>query len=247
MLKIERQNFIMRQLNLHNKVLTTDLCLTLDVSEDTIRRDLNELAENNKIVKVHGGALSKIYYGDKSGGIYAVEKKQIIANKAIDLIKNDMLILTSGGTTVCELIKLLPADLKATFCTVSIGAAELLLKHPNIEVIFIGGKLSKDAKIAVGGDTILKLNEIVFDLCFIGTNGIDAIEGLTDSDLEVVQMKKAMKKASKKFIVLSIFEKLNSACRAQICSSKEIDYLITELEPSDIQLIDYKNSGMGLL
>ncbi len=248
MLKKERQEFIIRQLNLHNKVLSTDLCQELNVSEDTVRRDLTELSENNKIVKVHGGALSKSFYGNNNeADIYEQSKKQIIAQKAVDLIKDDMLILTSGGTTILEVIKLLPKTLKATFCTVSLVAAEELLKHPNIDVIFIGGKISKDAKICVGGDSILKLSEMIFDLCFIGTNGIDAKHGLTDSDLEVVQVKKAMRKASKKFIVLSISEKLNSVARATICQPNEIDYLITELSPDNEQVTTYRDAGVGLL
>lgn len=248
MLKKERQDFIIKQLNLHNKVLSTDLCHELNVSEDTVRRDLTELSENNKIVKVHGGALSKSYYGNNNNEeVYEQSKKQTIAQKAVDLIKDDMLILTSGGTTILEVIKLLPISLKATFCTVSLMTAEELLKHPNIDVIFIGGKISKDAKICVGGDSILKLSEMTFDLCFIGTNGIDAQHGLTDSDLEVVQVKKAMRKASKKWIVLAISEKLNSVSRANICQPNEIDYLITELSPDDNRLLAYKQAGVGLL
>jgi DeoR/GlpR family transcriptional regulator of sugar metabolism len=248
MLKKERQEFIIKQLNLHNKVLSTDLCQELNVSEDTIRRDLNELAENGKLVKVHGGALSKSYYGNSNEeDIYAQDKKQIIAQKAVNLIKDDMLILTSGGTTLREVIKLLPKNLTATFCTVSLMTAEELMKHPNIDVIFIGGKLSKDAKICIGGDAILKLSEMIFDLCFIGTNGIDAQYGLTDSDLEVVQIKKAMRKASKKLIVLSISEKLNSICRANICQANEIDYLITELNSNAEDLKEYKEMGIQIL
>jgi hypothetical protein len=62
MLKKERQSFILRQVNLHNKVLSTDLSQEMNVSEDTIRRDLNELSEERKIIKVHGGALSKSFH-----------------------------------------------------------------------------------------------------------------------------------------------------------------------------------------
>jgi DeoR/GlpR family transcriptional regulator of sugar metabolism len=248
LLKKERQKFIIKQLNLHNKVLSTDLCQELNVSEDTIRRDLNELSENKKLVKVHGGALSNSYYGStKEEDIYEQEKKQHIAQKALSFIKDDMLILTSGGTTLRELFRILPKNLTATFCTVSLIAAEELLKHPNIEVNFIGGKISKDAKICVGGDSILKISEMSFDLCFIGTNGIDAKKGLTDSDLEVVQMKKAMRKASKKLIVLAISEKLDSVCRANICQANEIDFLITELSPDSDSLSLYAKAGIGLL
>lgn len=248
LLKKERQDFIIKELNLHNKVLSSDLCTQLNVSEDTIRRDLNELAENSKLVKVHGGALSVSYSGNSSEDvIYARDQKLIIANKAVSLIHDGMLILTSGGTTLREVIKLLPKDLNATFCTVSLMTAEELLKHPNIEVIFIGGKLSRDAKICVGGDSILKLSEMSFDLCMIGTNGIDAKFGVTDSDLEVVQVKKAMRRASKKLVVLSISEKLNTVCRGGICKPNEIDYLITELNDNASELASYHLAGIKLL
>jgi DeoR/GlpR family transcriptional regulator of sugar metabolism len=246
-LKQERHDYIIKQLNLHNKVLSTELGQELNVSEDTIRRDLIELAEHKKIIKVHGGALSRSYHESSNHEVYAQEKKIAIAQKAVGLIKDNMLILTSGGTTIRELIKLLPDSLNATFCTNSLSAAEALLKHPKIEVIFIGGKISKDARMCVGGDAILKLSEISFDLCLMGTNGIDAKNGLTDSDLEVVQVKKAMRKASKKMVVLAISEKLNSVSRATICRPKEIDFLITELNPTDTQLADYQHAGMELM
>jgi DeoR/GlpR family transcriptional regulator of sugar metabolism len=248
MVKIERHEYIIKQLNLHNKVLTNELCLELEVSEDTIRRDLNELAEKKQLLKVHGGALGKPYFKNyNNDDIYALSQKQIIAKKAIKLIKNDMLILLGGGTTIRELIRFLPENLIATFCTVSLMAAEELLLHPNIDVIFIGGKLSKDSKISVGGEAIMKISEMKFDLCILGTNGIDAKNGLSDSDIEVVQVKKAMIKASRKLAVLTISEKLNSLCRANIGYTNEIDYLITELKADNEQLLIYEKEGVNLI
>lgn len=248
MLKKERQDFIIRQINLHNKVLCTDLSALLNVSEDTIRRDLNELAEANTIVKVHGGALSKSFHENNSqNDVYAYDKKVIIAQKAVKFIKNDMMILTSSGTTLRELVRVLPKNLKATFFTISITIADELLKHPNIEVIFLGGNLSKEARISVSGEVFLRLADMSFDLCIIGTNGIDATNGLTESDIEVVQVKKAMLKASRKVMVLSISEKLNSVRRATICAPHQINYLVTELPANDAMLAPYKQTGMTVI
>jgi DeoR/GlpR family transcriptional regulator of sugar metabolism len=106
MLKKERHDFIMRQINLHNRVLSSDLVQMLNVSEDTVRRDLQELYETSQLFKVHGGALSKSYqssYDDTS--VYAKDAKIAIARKAINLIKDGMVILTGGGTTLIELAK----------------------------------------------------------------------------------------------------------------------------------------------
>src|SRR6202000_1086286 len=105
MLKQERQAYILHQVNLHNQVLSTSLSVALDVSEDTIRRDLQELADSQKLIKVHGDALS-LSYSDNSHPttpIYAHTQKQLIARKAAALIQNDMFIMTTGGTTLIEL------------------------------------------------------------------------------------------------------------------------------------------------
>ena len=156
MLKKERQTFILHQVNLHNKVLSVDLSQEMKVSEDTIRRDLNEMAQMDKLIKVHGGALSKSFHlsVESNRYVYALSGKQSIAHKASQLIKDGMFVLTSGGTTIIELAKALPPELKATFITVSLPAAYEYIHHPNIEVIFIGEKISKSSQIAIGGETI---------------------------------------------------------------------------------------------
>jgi DeoR/GlpR family transcriptional regulator of sugar metabolism len=197
---------------------------------------------------VHGGAMSKSFHeNNNQNDVYGYEKKVIIAQKAVKFIKNDMMILTSSGTTLRELVRVLPKNLKATFFTISITIADELLKHPNIEVIFLGGNLSKEARISVSGEVFLRLADMSFDLCIIGTNGIDATNGLTESDIEVVQVKKAMLKASRKVMVLSISEKLNSIRRATICAPHQIDYLVTELASNDAILAPYKQTGMMVI
>src|ERR671912_404246 len=116
MLKKERQAFILHQINLHNRVLSANLCHEINVSEDTIRRDLQELSEEGKIIKVHGGALSRSFsqVHVPSNGVYSQHQKKTIAQKAIALISNGMFVLTGGGTTIVEMARLLPAELKAT-------------------------------------------------------------------------------------------------------------------------------------
>ncbi len=102
MLKEERHKLIIRQVNLHNKVLSVDLSRLLNVSDDTIRRDFKELAKEGKILKVHGGAISPSFHFSFNGQnpIYALEAKQQIALKAKSLFKNDISILIEGGTTI---------------------------------------------------------------------------------------------------------------------------------------------------
>jgi len=248
MLKKERQAVILRNVNLHNRLLVTDLSEEIKVSEDTIRRDLQELADDGKLIKVHGGALSKSFHNSfNSSAVYALENKKIIAQKAVTLIKDGMFVLTSGGTTIIEMAKALPKDLQATFITGSVPAAFEYSHHPNIEIILIGDKLSKGSQITVGGEAIAKIKQIRADICFLGINALHVSQGLTDNDWEVVQVKKAMMESAEKTVLLTISEKINTTQRIRICETKDIDIIITELKEEDDLLDPFKNIGLKVL
>lgn len=237
LLKNERKDLILRQVNIHTRVTFSDLSTLTNVSEDTIRRDLNELASEGRIIKVRGGAMVSTYHPNAlQAEVYALDSKKIIAQKALKLIQNGMFVLIGGGTTVRELIRMIPDTLNATFITVNPFTVMDLVEKPNIETIMIGGKISSYSQMSVGGDVIQKLSEIKADLCIMGTNAISPTDGLTDSDWESVQVKKAMIKSSEKTAILTISEKINSSMRLKIADLRDMDFLITELKPNDDQL-----------
>ncbi|MCZ2459337.1 MAG: DeoR/GlpR family DNA-binding transcription regulator [Chitinophagales bacterium] len=249
MLKKERQAYILHKVNLHNKVLSSTLSDEMKVSEDTIRRDLHELADAGKIIKVHGGALSQSFneVHFPSNGVYSQNKKSVIAQKAVSLIKNGMFVLTSGGTTILEMARSLPPQLKATFISGSIPAILEYMHHPNIEVILVGDKISKNSKITVGIEAIAKIRQMQADLCFLGTYAINLKHGITENDWDIVQLKRAMIESSKKVVCLTISEKLDTVQPIQICELKKIHTLITELEPTDPKLKPYVDAGIEVL
>lgn len=243
MLKKERHAYIIKQINLHNKVLSSSLSLQLQVSEDTVRRDLFELAEAGEVIKVHGGALSKSYHFPiQQNVVYAKDAKVEIAKKAVGLIKKGMIILTEAGTTMMEMVKLIPANMEATFFTVSPLIALELAEHPLLTVILLGGQIDMSAQICIGEKPVRELSEIKVDLCFLGANAIDSKQGLTEIDWRVVQVKKSMIDAAAKLAILTISEKLNSAHKMQVCDPRHIDYLITELKPGDKRLAAYRKN-----
>lgn len=249
MLKIERKAFILHQVNLHNKVLSADLSKQMKVSDDTIRRDIQQLSEEGHVIKFHGGALSPSFHNTHSAAneVYAYNQKKIIAQKAISIIKDRMFVLTTGGTTIIEMARALPPKLHATFISGSIPVLAEYIVHPNIEVIAIGDKISKDSKITVGLEAIDKIKQLKVDLCILGVSAINLEAGVSDNDWDVVQIKKAMIEASKKLVCLTISEKINSRQPFQICESKTIDTLITELSPDDPLLKPYKEAGITVL
>jgi DeoR/GlpR family transcriptional regulator of sugar metabolism len=248
MLKKERHASIMRQINLHNRVLTADLVQLLNVSEDTIRRDLQEMSDKSLLYRVHGGALSKSYhFSFDDSTVYAKEAKTNIAKKALPLIKDSMSILIGGGTTIMELVKQLPENLQATFFTISPLVAVELAKHPNIEVILIGGLFSKNSQVTYGSHVISQLSEINVDLCLLGTSAIHPIDGLTDTDWEINRLKKKMLNTAKKSAVLCISEKLDISLRLKVAALENINFLVTELAPTEVRLKQYQTEGLEII
>jgi len=249
MLKKERQAYILHQVNLHNRVLSSMLSSEIHVSEDTIRRDLYELADEGKLIKVHGGALSHSFnhVHFPTNGVYSQQQKRRIAQKAISLISNGMFVLTSGGTTILEMARSLPPQLKATFVSGSIPAILEYMNQSNIEVILVGDRVSKNSKITVGLEAVAKIKQLKADICFLGMNAIDIEHGMTENDWEVVQLKRAMVESSRKVVCLTIAEKINTYQPIQICELTKIDTLITELSPDDPILKPYAEMGIEVL
>lgn len=249
MLKRERQAYILHKVNLHNKVLSTALSSEMHVSEDTIRRDLQELSEIGKLIKVHGGALSHSFdqVSQPYSQVYAKGSKQTIAQKAVSLIKDGMFVLTGGGTTIIEMAHALPHDLNATFVSGSIPAIVEYMAHPSIDVIVLGDKLSKTSKITTGADALSRIQSIRADLCILGLNALSIQDGITDNDWDVAQLKQQMMASSDKVICLSISEKINCRQPIHVCDANKIDVLITELDPTDPLLLPYVKAGIKVM
>ena len=249
MTKNERQNFIIREVRLHNRVLLNDLAALLDVSPDTVRRDIIELDKKEKVLRVHGGAQAIGYqpYNFNTHEIFFHNEKMKIATKAAHLVETNSVSLISGGTTNLELVRALPDDLTTTFFTPSLPIAMQLLTHENIEVIFLGGRLSRSSQIALGGNVLNSLADIKFDNCFLGTSYLDSDRGLTEFDWEVVQLKKAMINSASRIISLTISEKLGSSQRYKVCELDRIDTLVTELSMPNKKLTPYYNHGIEIL
>jgi DeoR/GlpR family transcriptional regulator of sugar metabolism len=249
MFKKERQAYILKQINQKQKIISADICQEMNVSEDTIRRDLQELADKGKIIKVHGGALSLDY--DESSITFPDNANKdagaIIARKTVDLIRHGMFIMTSGGSTTAQLAQALPSDLKATFISGSIQAIVEYTRHPSIDVIIIGDKVSKGGKLTVGSEAIAKIKQIKADICLLDVQAIDAVHGVSENDWEAAQIKKAMIESSQKTICLCNAEKINSIKPVYLCTLQHIHTLITELDAGHPLLNPYRAAGIQVI
>ncbi len=243
MLKEERQRIILNEVEVHNRILLTDLADKFGVSIDTVRRDVKELDALEKLRKVHGGAVSLGFVPPAAANVntYALEEKKIIAKKALEMLQDGSVVFIDGGTTCLELARILPDAMQLTCFTTSLPVAMQLLAKPRVRVMLIGGEVSREAQISTGITAARDLAEIEVDYGFIGTGYVDALHGLTEFDWDVVQIKKAVIKASRKVVLMCISEKLNSQHRYRTCDISAVHTLITELPPTNSRLNSFKN------
>lgn len=249
MLREERLQIILKMLETDQRVSSVRLSEILNVSDDTIRRDLNELAENGLLKKVHGGAIPKspIPYKLAERINFAHEEKLVLAQKAQQFFKNGQVIVLDNGSTNMEVARLMSPDLKATVFTTSIPIAQILCEHPTIELIMLGGRVFKDAQNTYGTEVIDLLNKIRVDVFLLGVCGMHHKIGVTMPDWEESVVKRKMVEVSEKVIALITADKLNTAENYVVCSYPQIDFMLTDDTISAEQLLDYEGLGVEVL
>ncbi|UVI33450.1 DeoR/GlpR family DNA-binding transcription regulator [Paenibacillus spongiae] len=249
MLKEERHHLILDLLNNEGKLIATELSSRLNVSEDTIRRDLRELDGMGVLHRVHGGALLKgastVKFEEKFN--QAPEAKTHIAEVGLKLIRNDQVIIIDGGTTTLTFAQQLPFDLKATVITNSPPVAVALSHHPNIEVVMLGGRLFKESLVNTGIATIQALEDIRADIYFMGTHSVHPQTGISIPDQEEAFIKRKMVNISAETVVLAEAHKLGTASTYVAAHVNEISYLVTESCVSSNVLIEYEKLGITVL
>lgn len=213
MLTTQRKQAILDLLSRDGQVLAAPLAATFNVSEDTIRRDLREMAAQGLLQRVHGGALPASSAVAPFAARRTLESsgKSAIGKAAAAMILPGQIVMIDGGTTSAELVKHLALTLSATVVTHSPTVAVALADHPLIEVIMIGGRLYKHSLVNVGAAAIEAISHIHADLYFMGVTGVHPAAGLSTGDLEEAYVKRALAARSAETVVLASNDKLNAA------------------------------------
>ncbi|SMH39820.1 DeoR/GlpR family DNA-binding transcription regulator [Azospirillum agricola] len=249
MLTTERKALILDTLAREGRVVAKGLSRALGLSEDTIRRDLRELAAEGLLQRVHGGALpaSKALADLPTRRKVSVEGKAAIARAAAGMVRNGQIVFLDGGTSAVALARALPLDLRATVATHSPDVAVALLDHPGVEVELIGGRVYKHSNVAVGAVAIEGISRIRADVYFMGVAGIHPEHGLTTGDREEAAIKRAISRRSAETIVLASREKLGAVSACDVVGLDEIDGLIVERGcPADV-LDAYEGRGIPIV
>lgn len=249
MLTTQRKQKILAILKREGQVVAKDVAEAMDVSEDTIRRDLRELAQEGRLQRVHGGALpSSLAVADFAGRErLTTDGKVAIGKAAAAMIRAGQVVILDGGTTARQVARYIPQELKATVVTHSPTIALELVSHPEIEVILIGGKLFKHSVVAVGAQAIEAIGQIRADTYFMGVTGVHPKTGLTTGDYEEAAVKRALSHAATETFVLASSEKLGAASPYAVIPLGEVSGIITEKAADKGLTKAYEKMGIAVI
>jgi DeoR/GlpR family transcriptional regulator of sugar metabolism len=249
MLTSERKALILDLLRRDGRVIAKAVSQELNLSEDTIRRDLRELAGEGQLQRVHGGALPASPATADLAGRRQVspEGKIAIGRAAARLIRPGQVVMLDGGTTALQLARHLAPDLKATIVTHSPTVAVELAEHPGIEVELIGGRLFRHSMVAVGAAAAEAIARIRADIYFMGVTGIHPELGLTTGDAEEAAIKRALSRQAAETVVLASREKLGSASPFQVSPLNEADAMVVESDVLEETTEPYGRLGVTII
>lgn len=250
-MKEERQKLILEELKTNKRINFVELSNLLNVSYDSIRRDVIELEDKGFLKKVHGGAVVNSYL---SVNAISNQQKQVKGNDLKKLLdktrslfkKKDQLIIMDGGTTNFFIAEQLPKDTHATIVTNSPPLALALNDHPHISIILLGGSFYKHYQITMGMDVLKQLNGINADLYLMGINGITPTNGASIRNYEESIIKQTMMAAAAKTVCCVIEEKLGVVEQYKVANLSEIGLMITSLNPDSKQLNAYRELGVEI-
>lgn len=249
MIKEERLDFIVKELQNSDKIYLEELAKLLSVSEDTVRRDIHLLDRAGLLSKVRGGAirlnLNPLSFTDRSE-VFS-DGKKTIALKARHLLQNVRTIFMDGGTTNLALASALPLDTELRIITNNMPLLSVLSNHNKIELVVLGGFYNKLSNTTNGVQTCKEIEKYRADLYFMGACAIDSKVGITASILEEGEVKVSFAKSAQKTIVLSNHEKLETTDFYKVTDLSNIDTLITDL-PSDSKILDnFRRADLQIL
>ena len=231
------------------KLVASRLVDELGVSEDTVRRDLRDLAARGLVQRVHGGALPP---APQPGSFAArretsTEEKAAIARAVADVVADARVLLIDGSTTNLAVARLLPGTRVGTVLTNSPPIAAALADHPTVEVVVIGGRLDKRAQVTVGASAVDMIRSVRADACLLGVCALHPEVGLTTDDLDEAEVKRAMVRASGEVIAPATSDKLRAASAYLVAPVQEVTHLVAEPDAPDDLLDPYRALGLSVL
>lgn len=251
LLSQERQNEIIKLLRIRGIVRVEDLSVQLEVSTETIRRDLEKLESQKLLRRVYGGAIA---IGTRSiEPIYNFratlnhEYKNAIGQYAKKLIEDGEAIIIDLGTTTLEFARALNKHRDLFIITNSIQIALCTIEYPNTKVFLLGGSLRPKELTISGTAAIRHLKQFRVNKAILGAGGIDIVSGVTDYHLEEAELRRVMAENADEVIVLADHSKFGVKSLTQIIPSESIDKLVTDWETPLEYVEEFSRIGVEMI
>ena len=237
MLAIERRREILTRLGAEGKVIVAELARDFDVTEETVRRDLERLDKEGLVSKIHGGAVavqnSALDIPYKIRFSVNVDKKKKIAETVASLISDGEKIMVDGSSTAIYIIKKLKMKKNMTVITNSVEILLELADKSDWTVLSTGGVLKEGALALTGSSAERMISSYHVDTAICSCKGVDTELGVTDSNEQDTLIKQAMFSSAERTILAVDSGKLDKKSFVRVCNLKDIDILVTDAAPSE--------------
>jgi DeoR family fructose operon transcriptional repressor len=247
----ERQQEILQLARARGRVDVASLAEQLDVTAETIRRDLTTLERAGVLRRVHGGAIpvERIGFEPALAARDAVltDEKERIAKVALAEVPAEGAIILDAGTTTVRLAQALPVDRELTVVVNSPAIAVILGPRANINVLLIGGRVRGKTLATVDDWALRPLADLYVDVAFLGTNGLSVERGLTTPDPAEAAVKRAMIAASRRTVVLADHTKVGNDYLSRFGSLSDVDLLVTDTGLNDDLVSDVEAEGVRVV
>ncbi|MBQ3490515.1 MAG: DeoR/GlpR transcriptional regulator [Clostridia bacterium] len=251
MLAIERRNAILAKLATDGKVIVSDLSAQFNVTEETIRRDLEKLDKEGLAKKTYGGAIVLDSHGADLP--FNVRKrvnanlKETIAQKIADLICDGDSIILDASTTAIGVTKYIKNRENLTLITNSVEILLELSDKSGWNILSTGGTLKNGSLALVGASAEQMIRDYHVHIAVCSSKGIDMNMGISDSNEEDVCMKKAIFSAADRKILAIDSTKFNRRSFVKVFSVSDVDTVVTDEKPSDEWIEFFEKNQVELI
>ncbi|WP_405176602.1 DeoR/GlpR family DNA-binding transcription regulator [Paenibacillus sp. FSL H8-0261] len=249
MLKADRQAYILKKVETEGRVVVQELTQELNVTEDTIRKDLQSLSKLGLLKRIHGGAHSLISdMKDFNSRVeFNSQTKADLAKRACTLIENAKVIFIDGGSTNLKVAENIPEHFDGRIITNSPSIALSLCRLTKASITLLGGDLDKKNQVLFGAATLRAIQQIHLDLTILGVSTLDSKVGITVPSYEESIIKNQLFEQSSMVIAIATKEKLEKISTFFVAKVSALDYLITE-GTVDNKIVDtYNKLGVNVI
>ncbi|MDG4831349.1 DeoR/GlpR family DNA-binding transcription regulator [Solwaraspora sp. WMMD1047] len=247
----ERQQEIVRLARAEGRVDVTTLAETLNVTAETIRRDLTTLERVGVLRRVHGGAIPVERIGFEPAlatrDSVLIDEKERIAKAALAELPEEGAVILDAGTTTARLAQAIPGDRELTVVVNSPVLASTLGTRTNLNVLLLGGRVRGKTLATVDDWALRPLADMYVDIAFLGTNGCSVERGLTTPDPAEAAVKRAMIAAARRTVVLADHTKIGNDYLARFGALSDIDLLISDSGLDEDLVADLETAGVRVV